>query len=396
MNRNMIKLGMMGNFIRGSGIAKSEIVLEDGLPCIRYAEVYTQYGEVIRNPVSMVSKEGAKSALRLEKGDIIFPTSGETAKEIGKAAAFVGEQEAYVGGDAIVLRGHGQNAIFLAHALNSWESNRQKYRLATGNSVVHIYSKELAQIALWLPTNSEQEKIVEILSDCDSGISTISQEIMSKERSYKGVCQRAIESADETRPLTEVATVRFSNVDKKTYAGQQPTMLCNYTDVFYNDFITSDLDFMKSTASKAEIARFALQSGDVLFTKDSETPEEIAISAVVSENISSLVCGYHLGIARPKEIDGIYLGVAFKSTSVRNQFSRLCNGVTRFGLNLDSIHLVKIPILSREKQTLVAKISREHALEIDALSLQLALIKKLKRGLMQQLLTGRLRVGGTS
>ena len=177
MSGTIVKLGDIGRFIRGSGIPKSDIVAEDGLPCIRYAEIYTEYGDVIRNPVSMVSKDGAKSALRLEKGDIIFPTSGETATEIGKAAAFVGDDETYVGGDAIVLRDHGQNAIFLAHALNSWESNRQKYRLATGNSVVHIYAQELAQISLCLPANSEQQKIVEILFDCDAAISACDEKL---------------------------------------------------------------------------------------------------------------------------------------------------------------------------------------------------------------------------
>ena len=392
MNQNIVKLGTMGSFIRGSGIPKSDIVPENGLPCVRYAEIYTRYGEVIRNPVSMVSEEGAKSALRLKTGDIIFPTSGETAKEIGKATAFVGEQEAYVGGDTIVLRGHGQNAIFLAHALNSWESNRQKCRLATGNSVVHIYSKELAQIELWRPTIAEQDKIVEILTESDVGINTVLQQILSKKRNYMGVCQRALSLANETKPLTEVATVRFSNVDKKVYAGQQPTMLCNYTDVFYNDFITSDLNFMKSTVSETESEKFALRSGDVLFTKDSETPEEIAVSAVVSEDITNLVCGYHLGIARPKDINGGYLGVAFKSLTVKNQFSKLAQGATRFGLNLDAMHHVNIPILPRAQQTLIAKISKEHTREIDALSLQLSLLKKLKHGLMQQLLIGKLHL----
>ena len=189
-----------------------------------------------------------------------------------------------------------------------------------------------------------------------------------------------------------MATIQFSNVDKKAYDGQQQAQLCNYTDVFYNDFITSDLDFMKSTVSEIERTKFTLCIGDVLFTKDSETPEEIAVSSVVSEKIAGLVCGYHLGIARPKDIDGGYLGVVFKSFSVRKQFSRLANGATRFGLNLDSMHLVKIPILPKAKQTLLAEISLGHSKEIRLMSLQLEAAKKQKRGLMQQLLTGKLRV----
>jgi type I restriction enzyme S subunit len=281
---------------------------------------------------------------------------------------------------------------FLLYALEALRYERYN----TGSAQPKLNKEVCESIKLALPSKSEQEKIVEILSDCDVGIGTIEREIESKKRSYKGACQHALSSANETRPLTEVATVLFSNVDKKQCAVQQPVMLCNYTDVFYNDFITSDLNFMESTASETESKKFALRSDDVLFTKDSETPEEIAVSAVVSEDIANLVCGYHLGIARPKDINGGYLGVAFKSLTVRNQFSRLAQGATRFGLNLDAMHYVNIPVLPRAQQTLMAKISKEHAREIDALSLQLSLLKKLKHGLMQQLMTGKLRVKGAS
>ena len=40
--------------------------------------------------------------------------------------------------------------------------------------------------------------------------------------------------------------------------------------------------------------------GDVLFTKDSESPEEIGIPAFVEANMPDVLCGYHLGLARPR------------------------------------------------------------------------------------------------
>jgi hypothetical protein len=100
-------------------------------------------------------------------------------------------------------------------------------------------------------------------------------------------------------PLSEVCEVRVSNVDKKSEPGELPVRLCNYTDVYKNDYITDDLEFMRATASRAEIAKFGLHVGDVIITKDSETPDDIGIPALVDSTSSDLLCGYHLAMIRP-------------------------------------------------------------------------------------------------
>ena len=82
--------------------------------------------------------------------------------------------------------------------------------------------------------------------------------------------------------LGDVADIAFSGVDKKTVKGEVPVELCNYTDVFYNRRIRPGMGFMAATASPVECQRYALRKGDVLFTKDSETPEEIGIPSYCS------------------------------------------------------------------------------------------------------------------
>jgi len=72
--------------------------------------------------------------------------------------------------------------------------------------------------------------------------------------------------------------------------------LCNYTDVYYNNRITKSLTFMKATAKKSEIEKYTLKQGDVIITKDSETPGDIAIPSYVAEPLNGVVCGYHLAI----------------------------------------------------------------------------------------------------
>ncbi len=220
MSGARVRLGSLGKFIRGKGISKADLIIDGDIPCIRYAELYTTYGEVIKNPVSRIAKEAKDGCLKLEFGDIIFPTSGETSEEIGKAAAFLDDQETYIGGDTVILRGHGQDPVFLAHALNSWEVNRQKFCLSTGTSVVHIYASELSKISFWLPSLAEQQKIAKILLDCDRAIGQVKVAIGKKQIEYQGLCQRIFATANETQPLTDIANVSFSNVDKKKYEGQ--------------------------------------------------------------------------------------------------------------------------------------------------------------------------------
>ena len=76
-------------------------------------------------------------------------------------------------------------------------------------------------------------------------------------------------------PLSDVSEIRVSNVDKKTNMGEIPVRLCNYIDVYNNEYITASLDFMEATATPSELARFSVEVGDVMITKNSETPDDI-------------------------------------------------------------------------------------------------------------------------
>lgn len=108
--------------------------------------------------------------------------------------------------------------------------------------------------------------------------------------------------------LKFVAEVQPSNVDKKTKKNEKEVLLCNYTDVYYNEEITGDLPFMKATASDPQIRKFTLKGGDTIITKDSEDPNDIAVPAYVPQDLDGIICGYHLALLRPKDrILGGYL-----------------------------------------------------------------------------------------
>lgn len=158
--------------------------------------------------------------------------------------------------------------------------------------------------------------------------------------------------------LNEVVKLTLSSVDKKSKENERKVRLCNYTDVYYNNFIHANMNFMSATATENEINKCTLQSGDVVITKDSEKHDDIGVPALVRENVRNLVCGYHLAILRPRlsKIDGTYLFYALRTKDAQKQFHSYSNGITRFGLRKHDIGLVEIPCPSLSEQRVIAHI----------------------------------------
>ncbi len=159
----------------------------------------------------------------------------------------------------------------------------------------------------------------------------------------------------EMNRLKFLATVQPSNVDKKTIEGEEAVLLCNYTDVYKNEYIDHELAFMQATATPAEIRKFMVDIDDVIVTKDSEDPEDIAIPACVAEKIEDLLCGYHLTQIKPLHMHGRYLFRLFQSKGFNAHFIVSANGVTRFGLPQYAISNVFTPTPPISEQIEIAE-----------------------------------------
>ncbi|MFC1677239.1 restriction endonuclease subunit S, partial [Planctomycetota bacterium] len=194
--------------------------------------------------------------------------------------------------------------------------------------------------------------------------------------------------------LHKVVETLFSNVDKKSHENELPVLLCNYMDVYKNQYITDEIPFMQATAKESEVHKFSLKLDDVVITKDSETPDDIANSAVVVKPLKNVLCGYHLAILRPLKnvVSGLFLANMLMLQVIRHQFSRVANGATRFGLGVGDIKKVPICIPSIDEQQKIASVLKTANREIELLSDKLEALKNQKKGLMQKLLTGKIRV----
>jgi type I restriction enzyme S subunit len=158
-------------------------------------------------------------------------------------------------------------------------------------------------------------------------------------------------------------------VDKKTREDENPVLLCNYTDVYYNEYITESIDFMQASANDSQIRKFKLEAGDTIITKDSETPKDIAVPAYVPFNLSNVICGYHLAQIKPNEelVLGEFIFRCFQSFSILDQYSSRANGITRFGLTVNAIGEGIFPIPPIEEQLPIIRYIKSETSRLDQL-----------------------------
>lgn len=170
------------------------------------------------------------------------------------------------------------------------------------------------------------------------------------------------------RRLKQACHVFPSNVDKKSHDGETPVNLCNYTDVYYNETITADMEFMAATASTDQIAKFTLQAGDTIITKDSETADDIAIGTYVPADLPGVICGYHLSMVRPMTgTNGAFVKRLFDSTYVKSCVAVRANGLTRVGLGQYEIDNLELPFPPIGEQNQIATFLDRETGKIDAL-----------------------------
>lgn len=154
-----VRCSSIGTIVRGSGIKRTETA-EQGLPCIRYGEIYTSYNISFTQTKSFVPKDLYEKCKHISYGDIVFTLTGENKPDIAKAIAYFGETPVAAGGDLAFWTCHGMNPLYLMYFLNSPYAIERKIQLATGDIIVHISGDKIGSILLPLPPLAEQKRIV--------------------------------------------------------------------------------------------------------------------------------------------------------------------------------------------------------------------------------------------
>ena len=195
----------------------------------------------------------------------------------------------------------------------------------------------------------------------------------------------------EVKRLKYVAEILPSNVDKHIYPDEIQVRLCNYTDVYYSDYITVDTVLKKGSCKESEFAKFVLRKGDVIVTKDSETPDDIGVPTYVKDDLDNVVCGYHLTMIRNFACLGEFIFRFIQSDKTRRYFELNSNGITRYGLGKPSIENLLLPIPTDSEQTQIANFLDQKTGKIDELirikERQIELLHEQRTALINQVVT---------
>ncbi|CAB3665189.1 hypothetical protein LMG1866_00771 [Achromobacter ruhlandii] len=289
-----------------------------------------------------------------------------------------------------------------------------------------LYTDDFYDVSALLPPPEEQDKIVAYLRVQDAHIARFIKTkrdligLLSEQkvRIIDHAVTRGLDASVRLKPsgiewlgdvpehwnvtfIKHLADVRFSGVDKHSHDDETPVRLCNYTDVYKNDRITDDMNLMRATATAVEIARLTLKAGDVILTKDSETPDDIGVPAWVPEDLPGVVCAYHLGLLRPEpgRVLGEFLFRAIGSARIAQQFHVLATGVTRFALGKHDVKnaVILLPPTVDEQQAVCRWIAGECKPVEDAIQRaeeEIKLIREYRDRLIADAVTGQVDLRG--
>lgn len=402
----------------------------------------TESGELKEGTFRSLPPELAHGYL-LEEGDILLARSGS----VGRSFIYEPEWgEACFAGYLVRARTSDSfDPRFVYWSLNTLDYWSWIESIAIRSTIHNVSAERYAEYAVPAPPLDTQRRIVRFLDDKTARIDVLiakkwelldrlvekrralitrtvtrglSSEASAKPSDVRGQNQLGAsdsEAADELVELPEgvrqvyrelpsdwkvaklkfVADIKNSNVDKAIAEDEKSVRLCNYTDVYYNERITSDLQFMRGSATRSEIDHFQLRRGQVIITKDSEAWDDIGIPALVTEDMPEVLCGYHLSMIDPSaELDGGFLAWLCRAAPLNDQFKLAANGVTRFGLGQYSMKNAVVVLPPLDTQRKVVHFLDESVGQIDMLKERIydsiELLKEYRRAQISAAVTGEL------
>ena len=378
---------------------------------IHYGDVLVKYGEVLdctsmNIPWVNSGYGNANLGTNLQNGDVVISDTAED-HTVGKATEVqgVGKKIVLSGLHTIAFRPNaGMFAPnFLGYYFNSTIYRAQLYPLIQGIKVCSISKKAISNTKLAVPPMGEQRKIVEILGMWDEAIEKQSRLIEKLELRKRALMQRLLTGRTRLPGFTTPwQKVKLGEIGK-TYNGltgkskedfeEGNAKFIPYINVFSNEKV--NIDKLGVVSVDESEKQNNVQYGDIFFTISSETPDEVGMASVLLEYIddtylNSFCFGYRLN--NFETLNPIFASYILRGDRFRNYMMVLAQGSTRFNISKNEVIKLRVELPSLPEQKAIAEVLTAadnevatHRKKLDALHLQ-------KRGLMQQLLTGKTRV----
>ena len=416
------QLGRIGRFSKGAGGTKEDEVPE-GIPCIRYGDLYTSHEFHIRSTRSFVNDTNGTKYTQLRYGDILFAGSGETIDEIGKSAVNLIESRVCCGGDVIIFRPDIEiDATFSGYATDCPQSQVQKSGMGKGITVMHIYGNQLKYLSIPLPPLPEQRAIVRYLDHVDE---RIKRYVDAKEK-LVGVLEeekQAVVNHAVTRGLDPNTPLKPSGVDwlgdvpehwEVRRLGQLATSFRTGpfgSMLHQSDYIENGIPVVnpvhmrcgeivedsKSTVPEAiaeKLSNYRLDSYDLVFSRRGE----LGRCVLVRDRETKWLCG--TGSIRVRisycGIEPEFLIQALQGKWVGEHLSIFAVGTTMANLNTGILKGVPVPLPPVYEQGDILEYIRKKGQGIDAAITrarrQIELLQEYRTRLIADVVTGKLDV----
>lgn len=294
--------------------------------------------------------------------------------------------------------------VWLNYLLNTKQYRDAVRATATGtsNSMKNISKERMLNIEIPRPPINEQENIAAALSEVDELINLVEKQIDKKKAIKQGAMQELLTGKRrlpgfsgewETRTLHEISNEMVdgpfgSNLKTEHYTTERQVRIIQLSNIGEAGWNNANVKYT-TFSHAAELQRCIVQPGSILIAK--MMPAGRAI--ICPDNEKSYILGSDVVKVVPNSsVDSRYLVYATKSRFYLDQIADDTQGSTRARTSVSKLRKTAILFPEKDEQIAIADILSEMDMEIATLEEKLAKYRQVKQGMMQQLLTGKIRL----
>lgn len=392
-----------------NGLNKAKRFFGQGTPIINYMDVYGNQrlsAADVQGKVTVTNDEvEAYSALQ---GDAFFTRTSETVSEIGYSAVLLEPINRAVF-SGFVLRGRPKTKELLpeyaGYALRARDVRKQIESRATYTTRALTNGRSLSECLFPLPREPEQKAIAQALSDIDDLISSLDALIEKKRDIKQGAIQqlltgkRRLPGFSGEWPLSKIGGIfdilRNGSHARAAFQDDGEVYCAHYGAIHgtSRSHVTPGT-FPRLKESFASGLPFA-QDGDLLLADASEDLDGIGKSVeLMNCGAHKIVAGLHTILLRPKPkaVAPGYAGYLQFKPEFKSGLIRIANGISVYGISKNSLREIEVKLPSYDEQAQIAQFLITLQSEIAHQAYKRAKLYALRHGMMQQLLTGRVRL----
>ena len=176
-------LGSIASISRGGSFQKKDFC-DEGVPCIHYGQIYTQYGLFVKETLQYIGVELSVKQKMAATNDIIMAVTSENMEDVCKCVAWLGKGKVAVSGHTAIIR-HNQNAKYLTYYFHTEMFASQKKKLAHGTKVIEVTPDTLANVIVPVPPLPVQAEIVRILDAFTELTAELTAELTVRRKQYE-------------------------------------------------------------------------------------------------------------------------------------------------------------------------------------------------------------------